>query len=38
MNLKPPSERDMSADEVARSLTQKLAAVPGMRVFIRTRR
>ena len=24
----------MSADEVARSLTQKLAAVPGMRVFI----
>jgi HAE1 family hydrophobic/amphiphilic exporter-1 len=34
MNLKPPSERDMSADEVARSLTRKLAAVPGIRVFI----
>jgi HAE1 family hydrophobic/amphiphilic exporter-1 len=34
MNLKDPDDRDMSADEVARSLTQKLAAVPGMRVFI----
>ena len=34
MNLKPPSEREMTADEVARSLTQKLAAVPGIRVFI----
>ncbi|HEY8195947.1 MAG TPA: efflux RND transporter permease subunit [Gemmatimonadales bacterium] len=34
MHLKPTSERDMTADEVARSLTQKLAAVPGMRVFI----
>jgi HAE1 family hydrophobic/amphiphilic exporter-1 len=34
MHLKPRSERDMSADEVARSLSQKLAAVPGMRVFI----
>jgi HAE1 family hydrophobic/amphiphilic exporter-1 len=34
MNLKPPSEREMNADEVARSLSQKLAAVPGIRVFI----
>ena len=34
MHLKPPSERDMTADEVARSLSRKLAAVPGMRVFI----
>ena len=34
MNLKDPDQREMSADEVARSLTQKLAAVPGMRVFI----
>jgi HAE1 family hydrophobic/amphiphilic exporter-1 len=34
MNLKPPGEREMNADEVARSLSQKLAAVPGIRVFI----
>lgn len=34
MNLKPRSDREMSADEVARSLSQKLAAVPGIRVFI----
>ncbi|MGH7510566.1 MAG: efflux RND transporter permease subunit [Gemmatimonadales bacterium] len=34
MNLKDRDEREMSADEVARSLSQKLAAVPGMRVFI----
>jgi HAE1 family hydrophobic/amphiphilic exporter-1 len=34
MNLKPPHEREMTADEVARSLSQKLAAVPGIRVFI----
>src|SRR5688500_4657339 len=34
INLKDPDEREMSADEVARSLTQKLAAVPGLRVFI----
>jgi len=34
MNLKDPDEREMSADEVARSLTRKLAAVPGLRVFI----
>jgi HAE1 family hydrophobic/amphiphilic exporter-1 len=34
IHLKPRDERDMGADEVARSLTRKLAAVPGMRVFI----
>ena len=34
IQLKDRSERSMSADEVARSLTRKLAAVPGMRVFI----
>jgi HAE1 family hydrophobic/amphiphilic exporter-1 len=34
MHLKPRSERDMSADEVARSLSRKLTAVTGMRVFI----
>jgi hydrophobic/amphiphilic exporter-1 (mainly G- bacteria), HAE1 family len=34
MHLKPPSEREMNADEVARSLTRKLAAVPGLRVFV----
>jgi HAE1 family hydrophobic/amphiphilic exporter-1 len=34
IHLKPRSEREMSADEVARSLSQKLAAVPGMRAFI----
>jgi hydrophobic/amphiphilic exporter-1 (mainly G- bacteria), HAE1 family len=34
MHLKPPSERKMNADEVARSLTRKLAAVPGLRVFV----
>jgi HAE1 family hydrophobic/amphiphilic exporter-1 len=34
MNLTDPDKRDMNADEVARSLTQKLAAVPGLRVFI----
>ena len=34
IHLKPRSERELSADEVARSLSQKLAAVPGMRVFI----
>jgi HAE1 family hydrophobic/amphiphilic exporter-1 len=34
IHLKERDERDMSADEVARSLTRKLAAVPGMRVFI----
>ena len=34
MHLKPPNQREMDADEVARSLTRKLAAVPGLRVFI----
>ena len=34
IHLKPRSEREMSADEVARSLSLKLAAVPGMRAFI----
>ncbi len=34
MHLKDPSERTMTADEVARSLSRELAAVPGMRVFI----
>ncbi|HEX6106948.1 MAG TPA: efflux RND transporter permease subunit [Gemmatimonadales bacterium] len=34
IHLKDRAERELSADEVARSLTQKLAAVPGMRVFI----
>ncbi|HET6837830.1 MAG TPA: efflux RND transporter permease subunit, partial [Gemmatimonadales bacterium] len=34
MHLKPPDERDMTADEVARSLSRKLAAVPGIRVFV----
>jgi HAE1 family hydrophobic/amphiphilic exporter-1 len=34
MHLKDRSERDMSADQVAQSLSGKLAAVPGMRVFI----
>jgi hydrophobic/amphiphilic exporter-1 (mainly G- bacteria), HAE1 family len=34
IHLKPRDERELSADEVARSLTRKLAAVPGMQVFI----
>jgi HAE1 family hydrophobic/amphiphilic exporter-1 len=34
IHLKPKSERDLSADEVARSLSQKLSAVPGMRAYI----
>jgi HAE1 family hydrophobic/amphiphilic exporter-1 len=34
IHLKDPSERDMTADEVAYSLSRKLAAVPGMRAFI----
>jgi len=34
IHLKDRDERQMSADEVGRSLSQKLAAVPGMRVFI----
>jgi hydrophobic/amphiphilic exporter-1 (mainly G- bacteria), HAE1 family len=34
MHLKPRAQREMSADEVARSLTRKLGAVPGMRAFV----
>ncbi|HEX5574307.1 MAG TPA: efflux RND transporter permease subunit [Gemmatimonadales bacterium] len=34
LNLKPRNQRKMSADEVARSLTQKLSAVPGIRAYI----
>jgi HAE1 family hydrophobic/amphiphilic exporter-1 len=34
IHLKPRGEREMNADEVARSLSQKLSAVPGMRAFI----
>ena len=34
IHLKPRDDRDLSADQVAQSLTRKLAAVPGMRVFI----
>jgi HAE1 family hydrophobic/amphiphilic exporter-1 len=34
MRLKPRHDRDMSATEVARSLTQKLSTIPGLRVFI----
>jgi HAE1 family hydrophobic/amphiphilic exporter-1 len=34
IHLKDRAERDMSADEVAQSLSRQLAAVPGMRVFI----
>jgi HAE1 family hydrophobic/amphiphilic exporter-1 len=34
LHLKPRDQREQSADEVAQSLTRKLAVVPGMRVFI----
>ncbi len=34
IHLKPRAERPLSADDVARSITQKLAAVPGLRVFL----
>ncbi|MEO7986227.1 MAG: efflux RND transporter permease subunit [Gemmatimonadales bacterium] len=34
IHLKPRGERPLSADDVARSLTRKLAAVPGLRVFL----
>jgi HAE1 family hydrophobic/amphiphilic exporter-1 len=34
IHLKPRGERKLSADQVARELTGKLAAVPGMRVFV----
>jgi HAE1 family hydrophobic/amphiphilic exporter-1 len=34
IHLKPQSERTLDADAVGQALTRKLAAVPGMRVFI----
>ncbi|MFL5547918.1 MAG: efflux RND transporter permease subunit, partial [Gemmatimonadales bacterium] len=34
LHLKPRDQREMSADDVARSLTRKLAAVPGIRAFV----
>jgi hydrophobic/amphiphilic exporter-1 (mainly G- bacteria), HAE1 family len=34
LHLKSRDQREMSADEVARSLTRKLAAVPGLRAFV----
>jgi hydrophobic/amphiphilic exporter-1 (mainly G- bacteria), HAE1 family len=34
IHLKPRADRALSADQVAQSLTRKLAAVPGMRVFL----
>jgi HAE1 family hydrophobic/amphiphilic exporter-1 len=34
IHLKDRSERDLSADEVARELTRKIAAIPGLRAFI----
>src|SRR5215217_1287018 len=34
IHLKPRDQRRMSADEVARSLTRKLAAVTGIRAFV----
>ncbi|MDQ3138245.1 MAG: efflux RND transporter permease subunit [Gemmatimonadota bacterium] len=34
IHLKPRDQRELSADEVAQSLTRKLAGVPGMRAFI----
>jgi HAE1 family hydrophobic/amphiphilic exporter-1 len=33
VHLKPRRERELSADQVARSLSAKMAAVPGLRVF-----
>jgi HAE1 family hydrophobic/amphiphilic exporter-1 len=34
IRLKPRDERELSADQVTRSLTEKLSAVPGLRAFI----
>jgi HAE1 family hydrophobic/amphiphilic exporter-1 len=34
LRLKPKSERKLTADQLARQLTPKLNAVPGMRVFL----
>src|SRR5690606_24299220 len=33
IHLKPRRERELSADEVARSLSAKMSAVPGMKVY-----
>ena len=34
LRLKPKSQRKLSADQIARQLTPKLNAVPGMRVYV----
>jgi HAE1 family hydrophobic/amphiphilic exporter-1 len=34
LRLKPKSQRKLTADQLARQLTPKLNAVPGMRVFL----
>ncbi len=34
IHLKPRDQRPLGADDVARSITRKLAAVPGLRVFL----
>jgi hydrophobic/amphiphilic exporter-1 (mainly G- bacteria), HAE1 family len=34
LHLKPRDQRELTADQVARSLTGKLAAVPGLRAFV----
>jgi HAE1 family hydrophobic/amphiphilic exporter-1 len=34
IHLKPRGERELSADDVGRSLTRKLAALPGLRTYI----
>jgi hydrophobic/amphiphilic exporter-1 (mainly G- bacteria), HAE1 family len=34
IHLKPRDQRQLSADEVARSLTRRLGAVPGLRAFV----
>jgi HAE1 family hydrophobic/amphiphilic exporter-1 len=34
LRLKPRSQRQLSADQIARALTPKLNAVPGMRVYV----
>ena len=37
LRLKPRAQRKLSADQLARALTPKLNAVPGMRVFVQNR-
>jgi HAE1 family hydrophobic/amphiphilic exporter-1 len=37
LRLKPRAQRTLSADQLARALTPKLNAVPGMRVFVQNR-